>query len=167
MRSLKLAPAVARAIVRELLETADPETDTDELASPRQVYDWLTERGLLEDGVEVTLADFQRMIALREALRQFLADGKANPETVATLNWIASRALVRPRVGRRADLWMEPAVEGFDGALARLLLIHDTSQSKGPAIRKRRPSVSDRWLWRKTVPIRGSRRSTRRPESVE
>ncbi len=119
------------------------------MASPRQLYDWLTERGLLEDGVEITPADVQCAVRLREGLRQFFADGKANRETVATLNWVASRAPFRPRMGRRRiDLWMEPAVDGFDGALGRLLLLYQLSQSEGPCIRKRRPSVSDRWLTR-------------------
>lgn len=149
MRSLKLAPVEARGILEELLETGDPEAGTDELVSPRQLRDWLRERGLLEDDVEVTPADVQRMVRLREALRQFFADGKANRESVATFNWVGSKALLRLRFGRRrGDFWMEPAVGGFDGALARLLWIFQISQAKGPVIRKRKPSVSDRWLTR-------------------
>lgn len=149
MRNLKLAPAEARGIVSELLATADPEAGTDELASPSQLHDWLTELGLLEDSAEVTPSDVQRMIRLREGLRQILVDGEASRETAATLNWLASKALLRPRVGRRGDIWMEPAVEGFDGALARLLVIYHTSQVKSSdSVRRRQPSVSDRWLTR-------------------
>ena len=150
-RNLKLAPAEARGLLRELLETADPEAGADELASPRQLHDWLTERGLLEDDAEVTPADVQRMIRLREGLRQLVVDGQASRETVATLNWVASKARLRLRLGRRGDIRMEPAVDGFDGAVARLLVIHYTAQAKGSgSVRRRRPSVSDRWLTRRS-----------------
>ncbi len=99
--------------------------------------------------MEITPADVQCAIRLRAGLRQFFTDGEANRGTVATLNWVAARAPLRPRVGRRrADVWMEPAVDGFDGALGRLLLLYQLSQAKGPCIRKRQPSVSDRWLTR-------------------
>ncbi len=149
MRSTRLAPVEAREIIRELLETADPEAGTDELASPRRLYEWLTERGLLEDDLELTPTDVQLAIKLREALRDLLAAGdKPSRETLATLDWVASKALLRVRFGRRGGVWMEPAVGGFDGAVARLLVIYQTSQAKGASVRKRKPSVDDRWLTR-------------------
>ena len=66
MRSTRLAPVEAREVIRELLETADAEAGTDALSSPRRLYDWLTERGLLEDDVEVTPEDLQSLQELRQ-----------------------------------------------------------------------------------------------------
>ncbi len=152
MRKLTLKPFEARRLLRELLETASTEAGVDELASPEQVHAWLTGRGLLEEDVEVTPADVQLMAQLREGLREMNAadtDNQASQETIATLDWIAARAPLRARFGRRGNAWLEPAVDGFDGAVGRLLIIYHISRLKGSgSVRKRRPSVEDRWLTR-------------------
>ncbi|MCP3956673.1 MAG: hypothetical protein GY719_02355 [bacterium] len=150
VRSMKTTPAEARELIGELLETVDPEAGTDELASPRQVYDWLTARGLLDHDVEITAEDAQVMMRMRDAIRdRHDAGGKPSRETIATLNWVMSKALLRVRFGRRGNVWTEPAVEGFDAAIGRLVIFLEAADAEGPgSIRRRRPSVDDRWLTR-------------------
>ena len=104
------------------LDTVDPEAGTDQLASPRELAEWLVERRLLDPEVEVTEADFRRAISFRDGLRAWReAGGKVDREIIASLNWSASMTLVRPRITRRLNLRIEPASEGFDGALGHLL----------------------------------------------
>ena len=104
------------------LDTVDPEAGTDQLASPRELADWLVERRLLDPEIEVTEADFRRAISFRDGLRAWReAGGKVDREIIASLNWSASMTLVRPRITRRLNLRIEPASEGFDGALGHLL----------------------------------------------
>ena len=150
VRSMKTNVVEARQVIRELLETLDPETGTDEMGSPEQVYDWLTARGLLDHDVEIKPEDAQVMVRLRDALRdREAADGKPSRETIAALNWVSSKAILRMRFGRRGIFWLEPAVEGFDAAIARLVIFLHAADVGGPgSIRKRKPSVDDRWLTR-------------------
>ena len=147
----RAVPAPLKGLIRELVETADPETGTDELESPARLQSWLSEHGLLEEGLEVTEADFQCAIGLREAVREVIAaEGSPSREAIATLNWIASKAVFRPRVGRRGRMWMEPAVEGVDAAIAHLLLsYHESQLPEAPPPPRRQASVADRWLTRK------------------
>ena len=144
-------PRPLKGLIRELVETADPEAGKDDLASPAQLQSWLNEHSLLEEGLEVTEADFQCAIGLREAVRDIIAAaGNPSREAIATLNWIASKAIFRPRLGRRGKMWMEPAVEGVDAAIAHLLLsYHDSQLPEVPPPPRRQASISDRWLTRK------------------
>lgn len=109
-------------IAQEFLDTVDPEAGTDLLASPAELADWLVEQRLLEPEIEVTEADFRRAISFRDGLRAWrAAGGKPDRETIASINWATSMALVRFRITRRLNFRIEPAVEGFDAALGRLL----------------------------------------------
>ena len=131
----------ARRIVQEFLSSGNPETGCDPLADPRQLKDWLTRRALLESDAEVTGEEVERAIGLREGWRACLEDGsKPDPEVVARLNWIMSNAQVRARFGRRGRVWLEAAVDGFDGAITRLVLLNMTAKSASGSAHQRLPS---------------------------
>jgi predicted RNA-binding Zn ribbon-like protein len=59
--------------VRRFVERGAAHDPRDELATPRQLRDWLQTHGLLEGRVDVSKAEHREALRLREALRNFLA----------------------------------------------------------------------------------------------
>ena len=82
---------------------------------------------LAPDDLVVRPGDLRRAVELREALRAALLannEGAApEPATVAVLNRIAERAKLVTRFDEHGEAALEPASEGVDGALGRLLAI--------------------------------------------
>ncbi len=114
--------------VRAFVNTRDAEDDSERLPGPEELVAWLAEHDLLggERDVRATQADVRRAIELREALRAHLfahhgdplADGAAE-----TLDAASRRARLTVRFTGPDETAVEPAAEGIDGALGRLLAI--------------------------------------------
>jgi predicted RNA-binding Zn ribbon-like protein len=68
------APAAVR-LVRDFINTYEPQEDDESLTSPEQLRDWLTGRALLPPGTRVTGAQRTAALRLREGLRTALSDG--------------------------------------------------------------------------------------------
>jgi predicted RNA-binding Zn ribbon-like protein len=67
---------------------------SDDLASPAALGNWLAARGLLRPGAKLTPAMLQRALELRTALRAFLAadaEGRRNKDVLGALNSAAAR----------------------------------------------------------------------------
>jgi predicted RNA-binding Zn ribbon-like protein len=121
----KPAPG-ALAMVQGVVNTRDLETGRDELASPEQLHAWLVRFGLLEQEDVVTPDDFQRALAVREALRALLLANTGRTEdanAVPTLNRAAARSPLVVTFTAQGASNLETSVGGVDGALGRLLAI--------------------------------------------
>ncbi len=115
------------AQVKAFVNSRDIDEGLDELTTPGELAAWLTARGLLEPGAEVSAADLRRARLFREALRSALLsnnDGRPVPKDAARImDDVAARARLRLRVGADASARLEAEGRGVDGALGRLLVI--------------------------------------------
>src|SRR3954470_3042772 len=101
----------------------DPAGTEEELRSPSALAEWLTRRGLLEDG-RATGGDLARAIELREALRLLLLEhNEVEVDTAgawAALDEAACRGRVQLRCADGAPS-LAPGAPGVAGALGRLV----------------------------------------------
>jgi predicted RNA-binding Zn ribbon-like protein len=122
-------------VVRGFVNTLDLEEDREELDTPAAAAAWLAEHGLLQDdAAAVTAAQLDRARALREAIRAVLRahrDGTTAPEAAAILDAEACRARLGVHFGPDGLARDEPAAEGFDAAIGRLLLAVAQAQRDG------------------------------------
>lgn len=112
-------------LVQLFLNTADIEGGTDELGTVEGLRSWLAGHGLLPAGARVSRADRDRVVGVREALRDVVGanGGQALPEpSLRLLNGVRGAVL---RVEFEADGAVRPraAATGVDGAIAALLAV--------------------------------------------
>jgi predicted RNA-binding Zn ribbon-like protein len=95
-------PAAAR-LLRDLVNTFEPQTGDERLTDPAALAGWCTGRGLLDAGTPVTPADVVLVVAVREGLRGVLqahAGHAAPPDALdaldAALAAVPLRASIRP-----------------------------------------------------------------------
>ncbi len=112
-------------LVRRFVNTFDPDTAADDLATPQTLVTWLAERDLVDstERPSASAGDVRNARAVREALRDLLVVNAGGPEAPAaseTLDRQARRSRVllgfRPHGGA-----LEAQAGGVDGALGRLL----------------------------------------------
>jgi predicted RNA-binding Zn ribbon-like protein len=119
-------------LVQDFLNTVDLEGGSDELADAPAATRWLREHGLL--GARERLDDDgrDRLVAVREALRD-LAGANAGEDvpdaSVALLNRVSSSTPLVVRVGDITEL--VPERRGLDGAIAALLAAIHTAEIDG------------------------------------
>ena len=112
-------------LVRQFVNTYDVEDDVDEIASPAALRDWLSQHGL-GPGAEIGEADVGRARALRDALRALTLANNGeplDPQAIPTLNSVAETARLQLRFGDQGETRLEPAGEGIEAALGRMLAI--------------------------------------------
>jgi predicted RNA-binding Zn ribbon-like protein len=115
-------------LVRQLVNTFDVDTRSDQLTDPERLGAWLSERGLLRGGERLGRADLHRAVEVREALRALLAANAGQPlepGALEVLNRAArtARLAVRFDGGGRAGL--EPEPDGLESAFGRLFgIVH-------------------------------------------
>jgi predicted RNA-binding Zn ribbon-like protein len=139
--SVSAQPPAGLDLVIDFVNTLDAEAGKDELASPRELDAWLSERGLLRaPAPPASDIEHGHAIELREALRTLmLANNGSHSEHTEGERGLpeherdserASQQL--ERTARRGELGvhfadggsvsLEPRGEGVDGVLARLLV---------------------------------------------
>jgi predicted RNA-binding Zn ribbon-like protein len=121
----KTAPAPLE-LVQRFVNSVDLESGEDELGGPAELRDWLAERDLIEGDADVTSADLERALDVREGLRALLLANngmEADPARVARLDRAAGRAGVRVVFPPGADPHLATDAGGVDGAIGRLLAI--------------------------------------------
>jgi predicted RNA-binding Zn ribbon-like protein len=125
MRKTQTAPGELER-VREFLNTADLEQQTDALSDPRSLGAWLAGQGLAPEDVRVGAADLSRAVELREALRALLLAHNGlelDPDAAPMLDAAACRAKLRLRFDAAGAAHLEPEASGVAGALGQLLAI--------------------------------------------
>jgi len=120
------------AFIQGFVNTAELESDRDDLASPEALRDWLVRYGLLEPKAMIGDAEHRTVLEVREAFRALLDHyGQAvNGGVLATLQRVSGQSpLVVVFHGAASAL--EPAAEGVAGALGRLFAIAYTATVEG------------------------------------
>jgi predicted RNA-binding Zn ribbon-like protein len=102
----------------------------DELATPTQLQNWLQARGLLKRGLRVSRAEHRDALALRDALRIFLAASPVErPSAAGPLEASAARFPLEVTASRDRVLDLRPvagrATGGLGGVLAELVRLSD------------------------------------------
>jgi hypothetical protein len=119
------APAPGRLdVVLRFLNLHDhvPGASGDLRPSAEMVREYLVERGLLDPGAGYPSQSHERVMELFDALHDRLAPGDGSPSRpVPGIEDVARRASFRLRFDGEPSL--EPAAEGAEGAIARLLAI--------------------------------------------
>jgi predicted RNA-binding Zn ribbon-like protein len=121
-------------LVRQFVNTNDVEDGIEELASPRQLDEWLRAHDLDAGGRSLTETDRRRAIKLREAFRGLLLanGGEAlDSAAVESFNDVAGEVGLRLSAERDGALALAPYRDGIDAALGTLLAIVYRSMADG------------------------------------
>jgi predicted RNA-binding Zn ribbon-like protein len=97
-------------LLQDFLNTADIESETDLVATPASLGQWLANKGLVPSVRKLSEAEHARVLELRERLRDALeaaTHGTSARSAVARLNEIAGEVPLRLRFGDAPHL--EPA----------------------------------------------------------
>ncbi|MEV8373241.1 CGNR zinc finger domain-containing protein [Kribbella sp. NPDC056861] len=140
---MDLSPSAAPGrleTVRAFVNTWDIEARTEVLTSPAALAGWLIEADLLAAADRAAgELDFERAIALREAIRSILESNHRRaelaPSAVEVVNTAAARARLRPSLTVESRWSVEAEADGVDGALGRLLVIMTTAMNDATWVR--------------------------------
>lgn len=121
----------ALALVQEFVNTFFDLTPgrhgADVLSSPAALACWLADRGLISPAARVRREDFERSLALRDALRDLLRAGthgdRAAVAEMARLNGLARGASVEVRLERSGPRFVSAEEASVSGAIGVLLAI--------------------------------------------
>jgi predicted RNA-binding Zn ribbon-like protein len=116
--------------LRRYVEQGVAHDPGDELATPTQLQNWLQARGLLKRGLRVSRAEHRDALALRDALRIFLAASPVErPSAAGPLEASAARFPLEVTASRDRVLDLRPvagrATGGLGGVLAELVRLSD------------------------------------------
>ena len=126
------------ALVESLVNTLEIDEDTDELATPAALGAWLTANELAPAGARWTQADLERVVDLRECLRELLlanTGGAPDPAAIASAVALGREAPLAVTVDAAGRTALEPLGAGVDAVLGRLLAIVAEAQAEGSWMR--------------------------------
>jgi predicted RNA-binding Zn ribbon-like protein len=136
----------ATELVRDFVNTRELLDESEELASPAALADWLAASELAASGLAPSEGDLRRAVELREALRQLLlantgvavdAEG-----AVAVLDDAARRARIQLRFGG-SGRELIPEADGVSAALGRIVIAVDSAMADGSWSRLKACRASD------------------------
>jgi predicted RNA-binding Zn ribbon-like protein len=116
-------PAAAR-LVRDFVNTYEPQIDEESLNSSGSLAQWFAEQGLLRAGVRLSAADLATAIAFREGLRAVLlghANHPTDPELLQRLEEVLSAIPVRLSFAADSPHLVPASNRPLDQALAGLI----------------------------------------------
>lgn len=116
-------PPAAR-LVRDFVNTAEPQVAGEVLTSPERLAGWFAEQRLVDPGARLGPADLTAAVSIREGLRSVLlghAGHSADPDALERLTGVLATVPVRPVFS--VDGYRLAAAGGtaFDGACAQLV----------------------------------------------
>ncbi|WP_324653950.1 CGNR zinc finger domain-containing protein [Georgenia sp. H159] len=119
-------PDVPRGVrlVRDFVNTYEPQVDEETIATARALGEWLVGRGVITDGDDLSAADVERATTVREGLRQVLLDHAghdADDAAIDALNRELAAAPVRMSFTGGGHRLEAAAGEPWHRALAGLL----------------------------------------------
>jgi predicted RNA-binding Zn ribbon-like protein len=113
-------------LVREFVNTADLDQETDELDSPRALSAWLSDHGLLAASARLGAGDLERALEAREALRMLMLPNNGLPlerGAIETLNGATAAGDFSLSFDDEGRAHLEPSSFGVDAAIGRLVAI--------------------------------------------
>lgn len=111
----RVPPAVR--LVRDFVNTYEPQVDEEALTAPERLRDWFADRGLVPADARLRPADLALAITVREGLRSVLlghAGHRADPAALADLDRALAAVPVRMTFADGAHGWRRPAVAPSD-----------------------------------------------------
>lgn len=137
-------------VVRALINTADLEAGTDQLATPADLASWSHSHGLVMN-LEASRSDVERVLQLREALRTILCahhhPGVDSEPALRLVNENMTWAGVTPVLTGDSLTWTS-AEKGLPGLIGQLLTIIVAAETTGHWSRlKACSSDSCRWAF--------------------
>jgi predicted RNA-binding Zn ribbon-like protein len=117
------APAAVR-LVRDFVNTFEPQVDEETLTGPDRLADWLTGHGLLPAGGRLGAADLALAVTIRAGLRAVLlghAGHPADPTALADLDRALARVPVRLTLAAGAPRLLPAGSDPGPAALAGLV----------------------------------------------
>jgi Putative stress-induced transcription regulator len=134
-KELKTEPAPGDLrFVTDFVNTADHKRREDLWSSPEALATWLAGKGLLPVGTELSEADLERAVVVREGLRALLCSHNgAGLRVVAVreMDLAVAAASLRVRFDDRGEMSFEPVPGGIDAAVARLLSFVEEARRLG------------------------------------
>jgi predicted RNA-binding Zn ribbon-like protein len=112
-------------LVVDFVNTRQLEQETDDLATPEALAQWLAQRGLLDGGVSLSAAEVEQASELREAIRRILLEhngGRTGGAGAGLLDRVAERGRLSVRFGDDGAVHLDSRATGFPAALARLVV---------------------------------------------
>ncbi|PWR13038.1 hypothetical protein DKT68_01850 [Micromonospora acroterricola] len=116
-------PAAVR-LVRDFVNTLEPQIDDETLTSPDRLRDWFAERGLMAADAHLDPADLDMALTVREGLRAVLlghAGHHADPTTLDRLNQALAEVPVALRFADDGHRLVAAGGTPLDRALAGLV----------------------------------------------
>jgi predicted RNA-binding Zn ribbon-like protein len=113
-------------VIRQLVNTLDIESATDDLADPAAAKAWFVAHDLIDATTKVSASDQRRIVDLREAMRALLLANNGEPlsaDAVNVLNAIASESPLEARFDTTGGIAVSGRDGGVDGALGHLMAI--------------------------------------------
>ncbi len=113
-------------VIRQLVNTLDIESGTDDLGDPALVQSWFAAHDLIEATAKVTPSDQRRVVEMREAMRALLLANNGEPlapAAVKVLNSVASRSPLEAHFDPTGAIAVSGRDGGVDGALGQLMAI--------------------------------------------
>ena len=113
-------------VIRQLVNTLDIESGTDELANGAMAQSWFVARDLIDPATKVTAADQRRIVALREAMRALLLANNGEPlsaDAVEVLNSVAAASPLEARFDATGAIAVSGRDGGVDGAIGQLMAV--------------------------------------------
>lgn len=121
------------ALVQEFVNTNDIEAEREELEDAGALRSWLASRGLVDAGAFVGADEFERAVAVREAIRDLAEanhDAVSDPGAAERMNRVAGDARLVVRFDE-GGARLEPQASGIDGAIGKLVAIVFTAMADG------------------------------------
>jgi predicted RNA-binding Zn ribbon-like protein len=121
-------------LVERFVNTLEIDEDADELATPEALGAWLAANGVADTGATWSQADLDRVIDLRECLRELLlanSGGAPDPRAVAVVVALSREAPLAVTVDAGGRTSLEPVGDGVEAVLGRLLAIVAEAQAAG------------------------------------
>jgi predicted RNA-binding Zn ribbon-like protein len=126
MVSSENSPPHNLQLVIDFVNTRDVEAGSDRTRTPAEMAEWLSEQGLCPaDAPAPSEAEHRKAIELRESLREVLhahTHRESSPEAERRLEDVAQQGQLSVRFGASGGVEVVPRAQGYDAALAELLV---------------------------------------------
>jgi len=138
-------------LLRQFVNTIDPDEHTDALDTPERLGSWLVDRGLLTTGTQLAPEEHTRVLGFRESVRD-LAMGNSgsgpDPQVIALFNELAGPTRLVMHLSAEGSAELVAEGSGLDRALGRLLASIYVAMTDGSWPRlKACSNDSCRWLY--------------------
>lgn len=125
-------------LLRSFVNTADPDTGTDQLDTPERLHQWLVGRSLLALDATIDEEAHRETLEFREAVRALaLANGatELDPAATATLNRLGTEASLSVLMGSDGHAELRAVGEGLHQTFGHLFSIMYTAMVDGSFLR--------------------------------